>query len=575
MPIEGRTLKRLMVSLFTGLTVVVIGTTQSLSRQAPDDLPTSGSTKDGTQTTGVRKTRLKLMIKAELEIESQTIPSRESVPASKEPVKVSLPLGWTPRTTRPLRLGIVDGYEGQLATREVFFEDIDNQAVMQGDIVVGKTDQLNENLKKEIGKLASRIADQDDGKSLSEQDRQAIESLQVSSRDVPQSGRPDQDPKVLELARSVALIPDEVLNALKLDSGVLLAINTLRDMPQVKDLRSKNGSRRPLSERLKKQLQDQAFRNRLKASLGAIASRANVGGSKGVDAPKDNVSISVDAIQKLAPETGTSSELDRLRALASLASADSLGFTEDQKKHLKVLGEKAPASARQLTGSPYLVPGNPEDAARSLYNPLYNLRWPTRGGRAIVPYKIDPTAQGLTSNIQEAIKDYADRTVIMFQPWSNESDFVTFKVTGFNLSPIGRRGGEQIIQLVSNAQVGSIIHEMGHAIGLWHEQCRPDRDDHVKILWENVEPKIDRGVDVNRSQFAMTGTEGQTYGDYDPSSVMHYGSYAFSKQLDVLPTIVDKETGLPLKAAAAGLNNTRLSDLDIKTGIEVIYGKRH
>lgn len=63
------------------------------------------------------------------------------------------------------------------------------------------------------------------------------------------------------------------------------------------------------------------------------------------------------------------------------------------------------------------------------------------------------------------------------------------------------------------------MHELGHAIGLIHEQARPDRDDTVIINWNNIYPG-------NWLQFDEANlTETQTYGvPYDVGSLMHYGS---------------------------------------------------
>ena len=69
--------------------------------------------------------------------------------------------------------------------------------------------------------------------------------------------------------------------------------------------------------------------------------------------------------------------------------------------------------------------------------------------------------------------------------------------------------------------VGTTIHEIAHALGISHEQSRPDRDQFVRINW-NVIPG---GTGNNNFQIKA---DADTARPYDILSVMHYGQADFS-----------------------------------------------
>ncbi|VDN09526.1 unnamed protein product [Dibothriocephalus latus] len=72
------------------------------------------------------------------------------------------------------------------------------------------------------------------------------------------------------------------------------------------------------------------------------------------------------------------------------------------------------------------------------------------------------------------------------------------------------------------AEVGIVMHELGHALGFYHEQSRPDRDKYVEIIEENIIP-------FKRDQFEMKDVaQVDSLGEpYDFNSVMHYTADAF------------------------------------------------
>ena len=76
-------------------------------------------------------------------------------------------------------------------------------------------------------------------------------------------------------------------------------------------------------------------------------------------------------------------------------------------------------------------------------------------------------------------------------------------------------------------QVGTIAHEIGHTVGWYHEHSRPDRDDHVTVLYDNIL----RGYAGNFKTFRVENYDLP----YDIGSLMHYGPQVRSlESMDLL-----------------------------------------
>ncbi|CAK9810731.1 Zinc metalloproteinase nas-4 [Anthophora quadrimaculata] len=162
-------------------------------------------------------------------------------------------------------------------------------------------------------------------------------------------------------------------------------------------------------------------------------------------------------------------------------------------------------------------------------------RWPN----GVVPYIISPyfnvEQRGL---IYEAMNDYHKYTCIRFKPYrGEETDYI--RITAGNSgcwSSVGRIGGWQNVNLQVPGCVtrkGTVIHELMHAVGFLHEQSRFERDQYISIQWNNIL----NGHDSNFEKASKETTDDFGIG-YDYGSVMHYSSYAFSK--NGKPTIIPK-----------------------------------
>jgi len=190
------------------------------------------------------------------------------------------------------------------------------------------------------------------------------------------------------------------------------------------------------------------------------------------------------------------------------------------------------------------------DLTRGTYN---TNNWP--GG--IVPYTF--AAGVTTANQTRALAAMAEWEAVAgvdFIPRTSEIAYINLTNSDGNWSYVGRQGGKQDIGLFNWTYKFIIAHELGHALGLWHEQSRPDRDTYVTIHLENVQA----GTENNFSKV------GQAYGAYDFDSIMHYDDYAFS--MNGQPTIV-ANAGYESQQALMG-NRSHLS-LGDKAVMAMLY----
>ncbi|XP_054748155.2 zinc metalloproteinase nas-13-like [Lytechinus pictus] len=164
-----------------------------------------------------------------------------------------------------------------------------------------------------------------------------------------------------------------------------------------------------------------------------------------------------------------------------------------------------------------------------------------RGARwinGIVPYVIDGYYDAATrGRILRAMNRYHDTTCLRFVQRTNQQDYIYIFPGNGCYSLVGRVGGQQQVSLGvgCTTNLGTIVHELMHAVGFHHEQTRTDRDDFVYIYRQN----IIRGLEYNFDKYEQTyidhlGTQ------YDYLSVMHYHMTAFTSNGQ--PTIVARDT---------------------------------
>lgn len=195
-----------------------------------------------------------------------------------------------------------------------------------------------------------------------------------------------------------------------------------------------------------------------------------------------------------------------------------------------------------------------------------SLLWP--GGR--IPYRIDASVpKNWVPRVRQAIRHWETNTAIRFveitgSPQSSHVVFFNAPNENRCQTTLGRpKSGPRMVQLASWCQWGNIAHEIGHVLGMHHENARSDRTNFIEIAFSSTASLL------LRAQFDADPQRFQDVGPYCYDSIMHYGRTDATRSFVIRPKANSGRawTGNPAKIGQRG----GLAACDIAT-INALYG---
>eukprot|EP01061_Rhynchopus_euleeides_P032618 TRINITY_DN5426_c0_g1_i1.p1 TRINITY_DN5426_c0_g1~~TRINITY_DN5426_c0_g1_i1.p1 ORF type:complete len:386 (+),score=114.84 TRINITY_DN5426_c0_g1_i1:115-1158(+) len=168
-----------------------------------------------------------------------------------------------------------------------------------------------------------------------------------------------------------------------------------------------------------------------------------------------------------------------------------------------------------------------------------------------VHYVIDSSLGYSDSRVAAAVRHWEGRTCFRFQQCRSDSGcprpYLRFVSGKGCSSPVGQtRYRVNQITLGRGCGTGAAIHEVGHSLGLSHEQSRKDRDSFVRVDFSQVQRGMENNFEKNSA--------GHDLGEYDYGSIMHYGPDGFAtgyRPTIVAPRSIGQRNGLSSGDVAA------------------------
>ncbi|KAK2842719.1 hypothetical protein Q5P01_012919 [Channa striata] len=219
--------------------------------------------------------------------------------------------------------------------------------------------------------------------------------------------------------------------------------------------------------------------------------------------------------------------LKRALSLLMLLVASGCSWAEEKELSVSELLWRANKDVAHTEDEPFIV----DDIAYASENERNADQCTSRGcmwpkssdGKVYVPYTIaSHYSSRERSIIERGLQSFHDVSCIRFVQRSNQRDYLSIQSINGCYSYVGRIGNGQQVSLDRQGCLyhSTVQHELLHALGFNHEQCRSDRDNHIKVLWENIQPGWEYAFDKINTLNLNT--------PYDYNSVMQYHKYAFS-----------------------------------------------